>query len=100
MFTELSEFGKDTQHVDVDRFVSFAERLRSLSCLAHLFCLFHLLFNLHPVALSPFRHVDAGVDSRLHQGLRRLPQHGARTDKRHNLATLHVAEGSRDESAL
>ena len=38
--------------------------------------------------------------TRLHQGLRCLPQHGARTGKRHHLATLYVAEGSRDESAL
>jgi len=42
--TNASELGKDTQHIDDDRFVSFAERLRSLSCLA---CShpFHLLFN-------------------------------------------------------
>ena len=40
------------------------------------------------------------TDTRLHQGLRCLSQHGARTGKRHYLATLHVAERSRDEGAL
>ena len=40
------------------------------------------------------------TDTRFHQGLCRLPQHGARTGKRHYLATLHVAERSRDEGAL
>ena len=40
------------------------------------------------------------TDTRLYQGLRCLPQYGAGTGKRHYLATLHVAEGSRDESAL
>lgn len=40
------------------------------------------------------------TDTRLHQGLRCLPQHGAGTGKRHYLATLHVAEGSCDEGTL
>ena len=44
-FTEWNEFGKGVQHVDVDRFVSFAERLRSLSCLVDSFHLFHSLLN-------------------------------------------------------
>ena len=44
-FTEWNKFGKGVQHVDVDRFVSFAERLRSLSCFVYLLYWFHLLFN-------------------------------------------------------
>ena len=36
------------------------------------------------------------TDTRLYQGLRCLSQHGARTGKRHHLATLHVAERSRE----
>jgi len=40
------------------------------------------------------------TDTRLYQGLRCLSQHGARTGKRNHLATLHVAEGCCDESAL
>ena len=44
-FTEWNEFGKGVQHVDVDRFVLFAERLRSLSCFVYLLYWFHLLFN-------------------------------------------------------
>ena len=40
-----SEFSRDTQHVDVERFVSFAERLRSLSCFVDLFYWFHSLLN-------------------------------------------------------
>ena len=40
------------------------------------------------------------TDTRLHQGLCRLSQHGAGTGKRHYLATLHVAERSCDEGTL
>ena len=40
-----NEFSKDTQHVDVQRFVSFAERLRSSCCLVDSFHLFHSLLN-------------------------------------------------------
>lgn len=38
-----SELGKDTQQVDVGRFVAFAERLRSLSCWVYLL---HLLSSI------------------------------------------------------
>ena len=44
-FTEWNEFSRDTQHVDVERFVSFAERLRSLSYFVDLFYWFHSLLN-------------------------------------------------------
>ena len=50
--------------------------------------------------LNAFDKDIAGTYTRLYQGLRCLSQHGARTGKRHHLATLHVAEGSRDEGAL
>ena len=40
------------------------------------------------------------TDTRLYQGLRCLPQHGAGAGKRHYLATLHVAERCCDEGAL
>ena len=53
-FYESNVFGKTTQHVYVSRFVSFAERLRSLSCLVyalHSLHLLHLLF--HPSMKEP-----------------------------------------------
>lgn len=40
------------------------------------------------------------TDIRLHQGVRYIPQHRARTGKRYNLADMHVVEGSCDESTL
>ena len=40
-----SEFRKDAQQVKVDKFVSFAERLRSLSCLVDWFHSFHSLLK-------------------------------------------------------
>ena len=52
--TNQNVFGKATQHVYVSRFVSFAERLRSLSCLVyalHSLHLLHLLF--HPSMKEP-----------------------------------------------
>ena len=44
-FTESNEFGNDTHHVYVGRFVTFVERLRSLSCLVYSLHLLNSLFN-------------------------------------------------------
>ena len=43
--TNESEFDENTHYVHVGRFVSFAERLRSLSCFVDSFHLFHSLLN-------------------------------------------------------
>ena len=61
--------------------------------------------NLHRTDISMLvidfsRFARRRTDTRFHQGLRCLSQHGARTGKRYSLATLHVAVGSRDEGAL
>ena len=40
-----NEFSKYTRHIDVGKFVSFAERLHSSFCLVDSFHLFHSLLN-------------------------------------------------------
>ena len=63
---EWSEFNKDTQYVMIGSFVSFAERLRSLSCLAHSLHSFHSLFNYMSWSADWFHSQNACVHGRVY----------------------------------